>query len=108
MLSSVGLPGGIQVDIFNNMTSFLYADGGFCTNFSVADWRAVSFRCEIFRRGRLACSRDPSIFADGAMSLRTRSLKNGKVRPKHERRSPVSPLAQKRPTRFGASCPYSQ
>ena len=49
-----------------------------------------------------------AFFADGAMSLHTRSLKYGKVRPKHERTSPVSPLAQKRPTRFGASCPYSQ
>jgi len=61
-----------------------------------------------FEEGDLLVAEVQAFFADGAMSLHTRSLKYGKVRPKHERTSPVSPLAQKRPTRFGVSCPYSQ
>jgi len=108
MLSSVNLPGELQVDVFNNMTSFYTLTVGSVRILaSRVGERRVS-DAKFFEEGDLLVAEVQAFFADGAMSLHTRSLKYGKVRPKHERRSPVSPLAQKRPTRFGASCPYSQ
>jgi hypothetical protein len=39
-----------------------------------------------FEEGDLLVAEVQAFFADGAMSLHTRSLKYGKVRPKHETR----------------------
>ena len=76
MLTSINLPGGVQVKILTRFKSFhieLYASQRRKLESDELQMR------NFFEEGDLLVAEVQAFFADGAMSLHTRSLKYGKV-----------------------------
>jgi exosome complex component RRP4 len=81
MLSSVNLPGGVQVAMLEMVSSLCLL-----TTLSPCTFQRRKLESDelqmrnFFEEGDLLVAEVQAFFADGAMSLHTRSLKYGKVR----------------------------
>jgi hypothetical protein len=82
MLSSVNLPGGVQVSPDRGLAAAATATKSHNDLFSEQRRKVESDELQMrnfFEEGDLLVAEVQSFFADGAMSLHTRSLKYGKV-----------------------------